>query len=62
MTSITLSFPGGSQQMDSLYSACSLYMLKQAKIVKHAVLTEERDLALVRIEHIQSILKQIESL
>lgn len=62
MTSIKLLFPGGDDQLDTLYAACSLYLMNQAKIVKNAVLPEEADKALVRIDHIQDILKQIESM
>lgn len=62
MTSKELFFPGGSDQIDSLYAACTLYLLNQAKIVKYALIDEERDQALVRIEHMKGLLIQIESM
>ncbi len=60
MSHINLFLAGGSDQSDSLYAACSVYLLQQMRIVQYAVLDEERDKALVRIEHIKDILLQIE--
>jgi hypothetical protein len=61
MSHINLFLAGGSDQSDSLYAACSVYLLQQLRIVQYAVLDEERDKALVRIEHIKDILLQIEN-
>ena len=62
MLSKKLFFSGGAEQVDSLYAAFTLYVLSQSKIVKNAVLSEEKDKALVRIAHIEELLKQIEDL
>lgn len=59
---VKLNLAGESELFDTLYAACSYYMYSQMKIVKNAVLPEESSLAIKRIDQIQTILKQIESL
>lgn len=59
---IELNLAGDDRQLDTLYAACAYYAMKQAQIAANAVIPEERDLSLVRLDHIKSILKQIELL
>lgn len=59
---ITLNLAGDGKQLDTLYAACTYYAMKQAQIAANAVIPEERDVSLVRLDHIKSILKQIELL
>jgi hypothetical protein len=55
-----LNLAGESEMFDTLYTACSYYMLSQMRIVKNAVLPEESAIAIKRINQIQDVLKQIE--
>lgn len=55
-----LNLAGESEMFDTLYTACSYYMLSQMRIVKNAVLPEESTIAIKRINQIQDVLKQIE--
>ena len=57
---VKLNLAGESEMFDTLYTACSYYMLSQMRIVKNAVLPEESAIAIKRIDQIQTILKQIE--
>jgi hypothetical protein len=60
MSHINLFLAGGSEQSDTLYAACSLYAMRQAQVARNAVIPEERDKALVRLDYIKDILLQIE--
>lgn len=59
---VKLNLAGESELFDTLYAACSYYMYSQMKIVKNAVLPEESAIAIKRIDQIQTVLKQIESM
>ena len=52
---------GDSDKLDTLYAACSYYAMKQAQIIKNAVIPEERDKALTRLGYIKDVLLQIEN-
>jgi hypothetical protein len=59
---IKLFLAGESDEIDTLYAACSLYAMKQSQLIQNAIVPEERDQALVRLGHIKSFLNQIDSL